>query len=233
LEDKPKYALNLLTQLREAYEGVYVLFPDDLGVTPYTKPYISYIWDPVVDGERFLLRFHLFLPDDFGSPFCKIKAPVVEFWHASIHKKSWAYKNSIPHTYAVDAAGRNNLEQYPWVTVCWHYPGDTADAWKNWINIEWSYEEGLNPAFEAVCEWLRAYLGWLEFGKWFYGGIRHKPDRERIKKDEQAFRRDNLTSASASALATGQTLQDFVHRWRWNQRNTASWHIEGNRSRAL
>ena len=207
------YLSGQLKALTEAFDGVRCCFPDESHVGPYDcYPDITFVWCPQVDGERFLLRAHLQLPPNFGSPLAKIWAPSVEFTEPGLVRTSLLYRNSIPHTFPFSSRTIHNepygigldetIHSYPWVRVCWHLPSLRRDEWRPWIDNEWSYEEGLVPVFESCCEWLRGYIAWRELGEWLHGGVGHKADLERIKHDWKTFRRHNFASASPAALAS-------------------------------
>lgn len=213
-EDDFNYFVSVLESLRAQFDGVGVLFPDDLQCWPYgVKPDVTFTWAPIIDGEKVLLRIHLTLPGNFGSPLSKIYAPKVEFTEPNLRGKSLLYRNSIPHTFPVDSRkldrfsvlhqGENVITSYPWVRVCWHFPGPSGPShpWSGWVNREWNYSERLNLVLEESVDWVRGYIAWRELGEWFYGGINHKPDYERIQYDRETFRRDHLSSASQAALA--------------------------------
>jgi len=193
------YLVEVLNDLHLHFDDVSVIFPDRLQAWPYRwEPDLTFLWSPVVDGERVLLRYHMMEPKDFGSPFSRVIAPKIEFSEPNLWNKSLFYRNSVPHTYPVDARkldrfsithdGENIIHKYPWIQVCWHYPyynNECYKSWSDWLDKEWGYEERLGLTFEESCDWVRAYIGWRELGEWQYGGIQHIPDLERIAYDRK------------------------------------------------
>jgi len=122
------------------------------------------------------------------------------------------YRNRIPHTFPWDMDERkasfspyirftNFLDPETWVRICWHYPGGQNSSFSN---SEWSLADGPAVAVEHACEWLRAYLDWKVTGAWSYGGIDHIPSQQDLKRrryDCATFKRDQMASCSAPALA--------------------------------
>ena len=207
-----EYLRTQLRHLRDEFLGVDIISPSELKSWPFNwRPDCTFIWSPKVDGETVLLRAHLQFPPDFGTPFSKVISPCVEFTDRHLMNKSLLYRNAIPHTFPVDARRLQNppfritpnteIYSYPWVHVCWHYPGIGHGEWNSWLDLEWDYKEGLVPVFETCCEWARSYLGWRELGEWLHGGVGHKPNIERIAHDRKTFRRHHLSSAASAAVA--------------------------------
>ncbi len=130
------YILMQKKLLEREFDRIEVISPSRLGRLPtQEKPDVTFVWSPVVDGENFLLRGHLKLPPFFGSPLAMVIAPWVEFSEMGLNSKSLLYRNSIPHTYPInvlrisdsilnrDLFLEEELKQYPWVKICWHFEG--------------------------------------------------------------------------------------------------------------
>ena len=176
---------------------------------------LVWIGSVFVDGVPIAIRLVGLPPLEHPSPR-PVSAPTVLFWEPNLDGTSLMYRNAIPHTFPWDTDElsmmpsryvryRAFLKPGKWVRICWHYPGSVSD----FQDIEWTIAEGPTAALKHSCEWLRAYLDWRPTGVWSYGGVDHTPtkeDLERQRHDYKTFRRDQMATSSAFALASRSTF---------------------------